>query len=57
MQATASFELDKEEKWITGRDMVEGDAGAGEGMLDGGSDASGVAVGRDRNGAAVVHPN
>jgi len=37
--------------------MVEGDAGAGEGMLDGGSDASGVAVSRDRNGAAIIHPN
>lgn len=37
--------------------MVEGDAGAGEGMLDDGSDASGVAVGGDGDGAAVVHAN
>lgn len=37
--------------------MVEGDAGAGEGMLDDGSDASGVAVGGDGNGAAVVRAN
>ena len=49
--------LDREKKWITGGDMVEGDAGAGERMLDGGSDASGVPVSRDGNGAAIIHPN
>ena len=49
---------EKKKRWIqTGGDMVEGDAGAGEGMLDDGSDASGVAVGGDGNGAAVVRAN
>jgi hypothetical protein len=35
--------------------VVEGDAGAGERVLDGGRDAVGVAVGGDGEGPAVVH--
>lgn len=33
--------------------MVEGDAGAGEGVLDGAGDAVGVSVGGDGDGAGV----
>lgn len=35
--------------------MIEGDAGAGERVLDRRGDAIGVAVGGDGDGAAVVH--
>lgn len=41
----------------TGGDVVEGDTGAGERVLHRGGDASGVAVGGDGDGAAVVHAN
>lgn len=39
----------------TCRNMVEGDAGAGERVLHRRGDAIGVAVGGDGDGAAVVH--
>lgn len=42
---------------VTGRDVVEGDSGAGESVLYRCGDASGVAVGGDGNGATVVHAN
>lgn len=35
--------------------MVESDAGAGEGVLGGGGNAVGVAVGGDGGGATVIH--
>lgn len=35
--------------------MVEGDSGAGEGVLDGGGDLVGVAVGGDGDRTHVVH--
>lgn len=34
--------------------MVKGDAGAGEGLLDGGGDAGGVSVGGNGDGTTVV---
>lgn len=37
--------------------MIEGNSGAGESMLNRRGNPSCIAVGRDRNGAAEVHPN
>lgn len=42
------------EKGVTGGDVVESDAGAGERLLDSGGDARGVAVGGDGHGPTVV---
>ena len=40
--------------YVTGGDVVEGNAGAGVGVLDGGRDAVGVTIGGDGEGAGVV---